>query len=120
MDFVMTPGGWTGEETEVIRSVAEAMGWASLAWAVAFVLLALGLTLLATQVLRRRAFWCPGVGREVEVEFQDRGLLGFRARSVLSCSAFEDTREITCDRACVTEEGRVQFAFDPPYHIRRA
>ena len=96
MDFVMMREGWTSEETAVVQTVADAMGWVSLAWALGFVLLALVLIVFATQVVRRRAFWCAGVDREVEVEFVDRGVPGFRRRSVLSCSAFEHPGEITC------------------------
>ena len=120
MDFLMMPEGWSGEETAMIQTAADAMGWAAFIWAAAFVLVALILTLLATCVVRRRAFWCPGVGREVEVEFEDRGLLGFRRHDVLTCSAFEHPHELTCGRDCLREEGRVGMPFDPPYRIRRA
>jgi hypothetical protein len=116
----MTPEGWTGEEVAVVRSAAEAMGWASFAWAVGFALLTLALTVVATRVVKRRAFWCSGAGRDVEVEFEDWGLLGFRRHDVLSCSAFEHPDEITCGRACLHAEGRVPLPFDAPYHIRRA
>lgn len=120
MDFLMTPEGWDGGEVAVVQSVADAMGWASLAWAAGFVLLALLLTIFATSVVRRRAFWCPGVAREVEVDFEDRGVLGFRRRGVLTCSAFEHPDEVTCERQCVHAEGRLSLPFDPPYRIRRA
>ena len=120
MDFLMTPEGWTGEETAVMQTAANAMGWASFIWAAGFALLALALTLLATRVVRRRAFWCPGIGREVEVEFEDLGVFGFRRHDVLTCSAFEDPHEVTCGRDCLRAEGRARLPFDPPYHIRRA
>ena len=120
MDFLMTPEGWTGEETAMMQTVADAIGWASIIWAVGFALLALLLTLLAARVVRREAFWCPGVRREVEVEFEDTGLLGFRRRDVLTCSALEHPGEITCGRDCLRAGGRVRLPFDPPYRLRRA
>ena len=119
MDFLMMPKEWAGEETAVVQTAADAMGWTAFIWAAAFAL-ALLLTLLAARVVRRRAFWCPGAGREVEVEFEDRGLLGFRRHDVLTCSAFEHPDEITCGRDCLRAEGRVRMPFDPPYRIRRA
>ena len=120
MDFLMTPEGWHGQEVAVIQTVADAMGWGSFAWAVGFALLALLLTIFARRVVRRRAFWCPGAAREVEVDFEDRGLFGFRRRGVLACSAFERPGEVTCERHCVHADGRLPLPFDPPYRIRRA
>jgi hypothetical protein len=39
---------------------------------------------------RRRRFWCPLHRREVEVEFDERGLPGFRRQvAVKSCSVFD-------------------------------
>lgn len=120
MDFLMTPEGWDGGEVALVQTMADAMGWASFISAVGFVLVALVLTVFATRVLRRRVFWCPGVGREAEVEFEDLGVAGFRARNVLTCSVFENPREITCRRACRATGGRVGLRFDPPYRIRQA
>jgi hypothetical protein len=120
MDFLLMSEGWNGEEAAVVRTAADTIGWAFLVWAVGFVLLALLMTMVATRVVRRMAFWCSGVAREVEVEFEDRGLFGFRRREVLTCSAFECPSEITCGRECLRAEGHVRLPFDPPYRIRRA
>jgi hypothetical protein len=120
MDFLMMPEGWDAQAVVEVQTAADVMGWISLAWVVGFALVALALTVFATCVVRRRAFWCPGAGREVEVEFEDRGLLGFRRHDVLTCSAFEHPGEVTCGRGCLHDEGRVPMPFDPPYHIRRA
>src|SRR5262245_57036235 len=118
MDVLMMPEGWDAQEVVVVQTAADVMGWLSLAWVVGFVLVALALTVFATRVVRRRAFWCPGAGREVEVEFEDRGVLGFRRHEVLSCSAFEHPREITCGRACRNAEGHMHVPFNPPHRIR--
>ena len=120
MDFLMVSEGWTGEETAIVQGAADILGWAAIVWAVGFVLLALALVMCATRVVRRQAFWCPGAGRDVEVELEGLGLLGFRRHDVLSCSAFEHPGEITCARGCLNAEGRVKVPFDPPHRIRMA
>src|ERR1700675_5073732 len=42
-----------------------------------------------TRIVRRRRFWCDRAQGEVEVEFEEQGLIGFRrAVAVRSCSVF--------------------------------
>jgi hypothetical protein len=53
------------------------------------------------EVLYRKRFFCPGKGREVEVDFlayrgEPGNLLG-----VEHCSAFREKEEIDCDRSCL-------------------
>jgi hypothetical protein len=53
------------------------------------------------EVLYRKRFFCPGKGREVEVDFrapwgEPGNLLG-----VEHCSAFGEKEEISCDKACL-------------------
>lgn len=58
--------------------------------------------LSGSEVVRRRRVWCPIYRREVEVEFAERGLPGFRdAVAVQTCSAFEDPTRPTCERVCL-------------------
>ena len=53
-------------------------------------------------VRRRRHFWCSTAHEGVGVELEERGLPGFRkSLAVLSCSRFEPTSAITCDRRCL-------------------
>lgn len=91
MDFLMTPEGWGGQEVAAIQTAADVIGWASLAWAVGFALVALLLTIFATRVVRRRAFSFLGAAREVEVY----------------------------GRHCVGAHGRLRISFGPPFRIRR-
>ena len=59
-------------------------------------------TLLRSQRLTRRVFWCPVAGRFVGVEFVEEGFPGLRRRvEVRSCAAFEDPSQINCRRQCL-------------------
>jgi len=118
MDFAMGSDGWNVQEPWV-RSAADVLGWTILGWGVAIIMVALLMLVLITRAVRRRRFWCAPAHREVEVEFEERGLLGFRRpTAVLSCSAFECPGEISCRRQCLRSEGRVRLPMDPPYRIR--
>lgn len=125
MDLAFGPDGGTVQEVWV-RSVADVLGWTVLGWGVVFATAALLMLVLVTRVVRRRRFWCAGADRDVEVEFEERGLLGFRRRTLLSCSAFECPGEITCRRQCLKSETRVRLPLDPhtgcvgPDSVRRA
>lgn len=55
----------------------------------------------------RRRFWCRLAHRDVEVEFERRGLLR-RYVSVTSCSAFEPATSISCGRRCLEADFRRQ------------
>jgi hypothetical protein len=118
MDLAMGADGWSVEEPWV-RSAADVLGWAVMGWGVGITLVALLMLVLVTRVVRRRRFWCAPAHREVEVEFEERGLLGFRQRTaVLSCSAFDCPGEISCRRQCLRSEGLVRLPMDPPLRIR--
>jgi universal stress protein A len=61
-------------------------------------------------VVRLRRFWCAEHRREVEVEFEMRGLPGFRSPvAVRSCSAFEPGAAIDCSRRCLDPSFRLQW-----------
>jgi hypothetical protein len=59
---------------------------------------------------RRRHFWCAIARERVDVEFEERGLPGFRkAIAVLSCSRFEPSSAIVCQRRCLNTTFRRQW-----------
>ena len=53
----------------------------------------------AATIVRRR-FWCRLAGRDVEAEFETRGVW-HRAHAVRCCSAFETATAIACRRSCL-------------------
>lgn len=66
--------------------------------------------------VRRRRFWCAWSRREVEVEFETRGLPGFRrVVTVRSCSAFDPPTAIECRRRCLDAAFRRQW--EPPLPV---
>jgi hypothetical protein len=61
-------------------------------------------------VRRRRAFRCPLMRREVEVEFLERWVLGVRRSATpIRCSAFEAATSIACSRRCVDRAFRSRW-----------
>jgi hypothetical protein len=78
--------------------------WAGVAWTAGLgaLIVALGsLAALSARALRPHRFWCPAIGREVEVLFEEWGPPGVRqVLRVLQCSAFEPASPIACRRAC--------------------
>jgi len=70
--------------------------------------------------LVRRYFWCPIHQREVEVEFEERGLPGFRmALGVRSCSVFEPPTAVDCERRCLDPAFRQRWAPPTPGVLQR-
>ena len=68
---------------------------------------------------RRRAFRCPLMRREVEVEFEEHRFLGVRhSAAVKGCSAFEVATAIECRRPCVSSSFRRQWDFPLPVSAR--
>src|SRR5262245_33173317 len=66
-------------------------------------------------VSRRRAFRCPLMGREVEVEFLERWRLGARCSATpVRCSAFETAAALDCRRRCVDRAFRESWEFAVP------
>jgi hypothetical protein len=83
------------------------LGWGLLIWAGVAATLAVLLLPIATEAVRRRRFWCARVQREVEVEFEEHGLIGFRrAMAVRSCSVFDPPTEVGCRRSCLDRDAR--------------
>ena len=100
------------EQVPVVEAIVQAFVTAQI---VAFILLSMLLVFSAPNFLwgtvrRCRGFRCPLVRREVEVEFEERHLLGFRrSAGVRSCSVFEPPTAIECQRRCVDSAFRRQW-----------
>ena len=59
---------------------------------------------------RRRRFRCAEAGREVEVLFEEGGLLGMPwSAAVKSCPVFEPGTAIACRRHCLSAKFRRQW-----------
>jgi len=68
----------------------------------AVLLLLLPLAIPRLIIRRRRHLWCATAGAQAEVEFEERGLPGFRiATTVLSCSCFDPPEAVACQRRCL-------------------
>ncbi len=69
----------------------------------------------------RVKFWCALAEREVEVEFETRGVPGLRQPcGVRSCSVFDPPTGIQCHRRCLDAQFRRQWPWALPVHSRRA
>jgi hypothetical protein len=90
-----------------VQSAANVLAWGIFGWGVVVAII-LFLGMLAVTI-RRRRFWCDQARREVEVEFEEHGLPGFRRpTAVLSCSVFEPPTAVHCRRACLDRDMRVR------------
>ena len=76
--------------------------------AVVAVAVPVGMLVVAGVHTVRRRFWCRGVQREVEVEFERRPWIG-GYKDVKSCTAFECSTAVTCQRRCLDSEYRRQW-----------
>lgn len=105
MDWPIASPGWDVQVAWVDR--ASMLGWGVLIWAGVAATLAVLLLPIATQAVRRRRFWCARAQREVEVEFEEHGLIGFRrAVAVRSCSVFDPPTHVHCRRSCLDRDAR--------------
>jgi hypothetical protein len=101
-------GEWEG----FARAGGILLAWA--AWLGAIAVALGGLAASWGRVERRRRFWCPAAGRDVEVVFEERRLPGFRGPfRIAGCSAFEPARAVTCRRVCRDTTRRPPFAVAP-------
>jgi len=92
-----------------------AFGWGFLIWAGVVAVFAVLLLPLVTKVVRRRHFWCERAQGEVEVEFEERGIFGFRrAVAVRTCSVFDPPSEVHCRRSCLDHSARVRLPMTLP------
>jgi len=113
MDWPVASPGW--DVQEVMVDGATMVGWGVLIWAGIAAILALLLLPIATQAVRRRRFWCARVQEEVEVEFEERGLIGFRrAVAVRSCSVFDPPTQVRCRRSCLDQDARLLMPMTLP------
>jgi hypothetical protein len=118
MDWPMAAPGWDVQEAWV--QSANTFGWGVLIWAGVAATLAVLLLPIATRAVRRRRFWCAWVQGEVEVEFEEHGLIGFRrAVAVRSCSVFDPPTHVGCRRSCLDQAVRVRLPMTSPRPWRR-
>jgi hypothetical protein len=106
--------GWDVQEAWV-ESAVNALAWGIFGWGAVVATV----VLLAMLVIRnrRRHFWCQGAGREVEVEFEEVGVPGFRkATTVLSCSVFDPPTAVRCHRDCLNPEARLLVPTAGAFH----
>ncbi len=97
--------GWDIHEAWV-ESAANALAWGIFGWGAVVASVVL-LAMLVTRN-RRRRFWCKRAKREVEAEFQEIGLPGFRkTTAVLSCSVFDPPTAVRCHRDCLDPDQRL-------------
>jgi len=99
------PMGYDGADIQLwAETAANAYLWPLLAWAGAAVILLL-LAMLVTSFPVRRRFWCNQAGQEVDVAFEEDGPSGLRRFvAVVSCSAFNPSTRVRCDRACLSRD----------------
>jgi len=117
VDWPIASPGWDVQEAWV--ESATMLGWGVLIWAGVAAILTVLLLPIATQAVRRRHFWCARVRREVEVEFEEHGLIGFRRPvAVRSCSVFEPPTQVRCRRSCLKGEKRVWLPMTLPRRQR--
>jgi hypothetical protein len=105
MDWV---SAWPDEAvlTASTQGIVDALGWGVLL----SLLFLFPLVVLFSRAIRQRRFWCAQSRREVEVEFEERGLPGFRrAVNVRSCSVFDPPAAVACRRRCLDAGFRRQW-----------
>jgi hypothetical protein len=94
-------GSRLAEEWEVMMRAL----WTVLAWTAFLGTLTVALARLiwaSLRGLRPRRFWCPVVGRDVEVRFEEWGPPGFRqVLRVAACSVFDPASALACRRVCL-------------------
>lgn len=97
-------GWWSGEAVaEIAGSDGGSAAWLFLA----YLILGVAFCLFVMDRAMRRSFWCPGSRRDVEVEFEARGLPGLRRIvGVKACSVFDPPTGVHCDRRCLDPDFR--------------
>ena len=66
---------------------------------------------------RRSVFWCARADRDVEVEFETRGVF-WTVRGVKSCSVFAPPTAVICHRRCLDSTFRRQWPPALPVYTR--
>ena len=109
-------GAWPVNEVREawVQGAADVFSW-GLILALLFLV---PLLVVFSSAIRRRRFYCAQNGREVEVEFEERGVPGLRcAVSVRSCSVFDPPTAVDCRRRCLNSDFRRQW--EPALPVRR-
>jgi len=95
--------------TTWFQSVADVAAWTFPLWIGRGALVVL-VPLALAHTVRRHTFWCRDAGRDVEVEFEERGLPGFRrALAVRTCSRFDPACAVDCRRRCLDPDFRSKW-----------
>ena len=99
------PMGYDGADIRMwAESAASGYSWPLLAWAAGAAMLFL-LVVMVTSFPARRRFRCEQAGREVDVEFEEDGPPRLRRFiAVVSCTAFEPSTHVRCNRACLARD----------------
>jgi hypothetical protein len=113
MDWPIASPGWDVQEAWV--ESASMFGWGLLIWAGVVATFAVLLLPIISRTIRRRRFWCDRAQGEVEVEFEEQGIIGFRrAVAVRSCSVFDPPTHVHCRRSCLDHDVRVRLPMTLP------
>jgi len=100
---------------EAWMETASIFGWGLLVWAGVVATLAIVLLPVIGRTVRTRRFWCDRAEGEVEVEFEERGVFGFRrAVAVRGCSVFDPPTQVSCRRSCLERDVRVRLPMTLP------
>jgi hypothetical protein len=93
-----------------VQNAADGVWWVLLIWAGVALAVLLLTQLVVGPALKRRRFVCAQAGREVEVEFEERGLAGLRRMvAVRSCSVFDPPSPVQCRRSCLNPDARIRL-----------
>jgi hypothetical protein len=102
MDWSMGYGG--ADIRAWAESAASSYSSPLVAWVAGAAILFL-FVVLVTSFPARRRFWCAQAGREVDVDFEEDGPPRLRRFiAVVSCTAFEPSTHVRCNRACLAQD----------------
>ncbi len=104
-----------GTQQAWIQGPSDVVAWGMLG----ALLFLVPLVVLFSRVTRRRRFWCAASRRDVEVEFEEGGLPGFRRPvAVRSCSVFDPPAAVECRRCCLDSDFRRLWDTSQPVRLK--
>lgn len=122
MDWPFVAGGGDIERAWAawLQGLADALGPGLILMGVVLTGLLFLVPLNVPRVVHRRCFWCAQARRDVEVEFEESGLPGFRrALAVRRCSVFDPASAVRCKRRCLDSAFRRLWEPGFPVHGRQ-